>query len=163
MIVLRRYGGCCLASAGSVLGSSLQRQNPVDEILCLLEVLRLDFLVFFLVAVVELHHLAAGDVLEQLFLRVIVASVLGRDVSQGRTILFLFDRVALVTAAVTGKTLGGADVDPRRIQAEQEAGRRQRESSDPTKAASLRNPLTASRRRGRILARDGCALRQQRP
>src|SRR6266481_1908286 len=117
-----------------------QRNNPVDEILRLLEVLRLDLLVFFLVAVVELHHLAAGDVLDQLVFGVLVVPILGSDVSQCRTVLFLLDRVALVAAAMTGKAFGGADVKPRRVQAEQQAGGRHRESSDSPRTASERSP-----------------------
>src|SRR5207253_3692002 len=72
----------------------------------------------------ELHHLTAGDVLEEFFLGVLVASVFGGDVSQCRAILFFLDRVALVAAAVTGQAFGSARVHGCRIQARQKGGRR---------------------------------------
>src|SRR3989440_8191478 len=95
----------CRPPKSSVLRAALQREDPVDQIPRLVGVLGLHLLVFFLMTVVELHFLAAGNVVDELLRRLRIALVLCRRIAQRRSVLLFVDCVTLEASAALGQRL----------------------------------------------------------
>src|SRR5689334_18543420 len=84
---------------------------PVDEVVDLGLVLRLDDRVILFVAVLELHLLARRDVLGDARMRFRLALVLGGHVLVRRAFLLLVDGMALEAVALSRELLRGGRID----------------------------------------------------
>src|SRR5450759_632645 len=86
-----------MCTAGAHPSVPLERQNPVDQVLDLILVRRLDDRVGFFVTIVEFRLLAGRDMGGQARRGFRLVLVFHRDVVPSRTFLLLLDRVALET------------------------------------------------------------------
>jgi hypothetical protein len=91
------------------------REDPVDEVVDLVLILRLDDGVILFVTVLELDLLARRDVQGDPLARIRLALVLGCDVLVCRPLLLAIHRVTLEAVALPSKLLRGGGIDGGRV------------------------------------------------